>query len=335
MRGAVEAVPLYISLEPTPLTKNTMGVNGLHAGIKHMLIRSHVSSFKGSRAACDASSWMVKGGTTHAREIFTEPGYSKTPWTEYVVAMVRLLREHGVVPILVFDGKRHPLKQETSDQRRQHKEAARRDAEEAEAAGDIDRARSKWMQAFSLTSDMQQHTKDTLTELGVTCIDAESEADQTLAALSVTGQVDVVITEDGDLVAYGCPRILFKLRHDGEGDLFNVDSPVCTTMHSQKRQKTIIVDIKGLTKQQVAMLCVFSGNDYITNVSKGWGFKRVYSVIQHCTSIEDAFVEFQKRGLSISDEYKGRARACFRIFRFPQYYVPGKIGRLWLVSGLG
>ena len=47
---------------------------------------------------------------------------------------------------------------------------------------------------------------------------APYEADAQMAYLAKAGLVDVIITEDSDLLAYGCPEVLFKLDKSGECD---------------------------------------------------------------------------------------------------------------------
>jgi exonuclease-1 len=42
---------------------------------------------------------------------------------------------------------------------------------------------------------------------GVEFIVAPYEADAQMAYLAINGLVDVVITEDSDLLTYGCPRV--------------------------------------------------------------------------------------------------------------------------------
>ena len=37
------------------------------------------------------------------------------------------------------------------------------------------------------------------------------------------GLADFAITEDSDLIAFGCPRLMFKLGHSGYGDYFDID----------------------------------------------------------------------------------------------------------------
>lgn len=45
-------------------------------------------------------------------------------------------------------------------------------------------------------------------------LQAEYEADSLLAKLSLTKEVDLIITEDTDLIVYGCEKILFKYKND-------------------------------------------------------------------------------------------------------------------------
>ena len=45
----------------------------------------------------------------------------------------------------------------------------------------------------------------------IDCLVAPYEADAQMAQLAHAGIVDVVITEDSDLLAYGCPRVVFKV----------------------------------------------------------------------------------------------------------------------------
>jgi exonuclease-1 len=47
---------------------------------------------------------------------------------------------------------------------------------------------------------------------------APYEADAQMAYLAINGEVDVVITEDSDLLPYGCPAVLFKMDKTGEGE---------------------------------------------------------------------------------------------------------------------
>jgi 5'-3' exonuclease len=66
---------------------------------------------------------------------------------------------------------------------------------------------------------------------GIECIVAPYEADAQLAYLALTGDVGAVITEDSDLLPYGCPTA--STRHEASTDTMpsHVDS-VCADVSS-------------------------------------------------------------------------------------------------------
>ena len=65
---------------------------------------------------------------------------------------------------------------------------------------------------------------------GVRYVVAPYEADAQLGLLARNGHVDAVITEDSDIILFGCTRVVFKLDRDGTGqevDLREVFSRRC------------------------------------------------------------------------------------------------------------
>jgi exonuclease 1 len=58
---------------------------------------------------------------------------------------------------------------------------------------------------------------DILISLDVEFVVAPYEADAQMAYMVREGIADFAITEDSDLIAYGCPRILTKLNMFGMG----------------------------------------------------------------------------------------------------------------------
>lgn len=47
---------------------------------------------------------------------------------------------------------------------------------------------------------------------------APYEADAQMSYLALRGDVHAVLTEDSDMLAYGCPRVLYKLDRSGTGE---------------------------------------------------------------------------------------------------------------------
>lgn len=57
---------------------------------------------------------------------------------------------------------------------------------------------------------------------------APYQADAQVAYLVKTNVVDFAITEDSDLIAYGCERIIFKLNLNGFADFLDLQK-LCKT----------------------------------------------------------------------------------------------------------
>lgn len=295
-----------------------MGIKGLHQAIKHLKVPVHLHDVGKTirRVAVDASAYMVKGSVKYARDIHYGT-LQTTPWTDYCMDLACLLMEHGIEPIFVFDGNRLCLKDETSAARQRSRDEAQRDALELEAAGDVEKAYSKWMQAFRLEDSMEDDAIDTLSLNGIMCIRSKFESDQTMATLFVQGRVDAVVTEDSDIIAYGVKVCLFKLNLTGYCELLNI--PSCTPDdegHQQpsKKQRRVDVSLASLSRHQIARMCALSGNDYNENV-RGVGIKKVYTMIlQHSW---DACLSL----LNVSSEYIDRISKTLHVFLHPEQYT--------------
>lgn len=72
-------------------------------------------------------------------------------------------------------------------------------------------ANKKFMEAIEITAAMVYRFIQELRCLQVNFIVAPYEADAQLAFMYKQGLIDVVITEDSDLLAYGVQKVLFKM----------------------------------------------------------------------------------------------------------------------------
>ena len=60
-------------------------------------------------------------------------------------------------------------------------------------------------------------------KIGVECVVAPYEADAQLTYLQKENIVDFVITEDSDLLVFGCQRVFFKMDDSGNGKLIDLN----------------------------------------------------------------------------------------------------------------
>lgn len=77
---------------------------------------------------------------------------------------------------------------------------------------------AKFAESIDITPLMASKLMNALKTKKIECIVAPYEADAQLAYLSEISYVDIIITEDSDLLAYGAKRVFFKMDKNGNGD---------------------------------------------------------------------------------------------------------------------
>lgn len=183
-----------------------MGTSGLLPVVKAAIRPAHLKTFEGWTAAVDISIWICKG--FYAR--------GKVGMTSYVVSRFVALQEAKIKPVAVFDGSTPPCKMKTVEDRAAKRQKLNEPAEEED---DNSSNEDEFVAAFKgCVSTLQVK----LTAIGIPTIIAPYEADSQLALLACEGYVNLIITEDSDLITLGCQTVLYKLGYDGMGDLYDI-----------------------------------------------------------------------------------------------------------------
>lgn len=111
---------------------------------------------------------------------------------------------------------------------------------------------------------------------------APYEADAQLAYLALNDIVDAIVTEDSDLIVYGCPRVLvttrprltfqiiYKLDKNGYGQ------QLLFSQLGNNSEKDL--DLKSFTRENFRHMCIISGCDYLDGLP-GLGLKTAHQFI--------------------------------------------------------
>mmetsp|Transcript_12550 Transcript_12550/g.1878 ORF Transcript_12550/g.1878 Transcript_12550/m.1878 type:complete len:93 (-) Transcript_12550:1378-1656(-) len=78
--------------------------------------------------------------------------------------------------------------------------------------------------SVSVKSEMVIRLIQELKKQGFECIVSPFEADAQLAFLTKIGYVDAAISEDSDLLPFGCKNVLYKYQFSGNFQLIKLDS---------------------------------------------------------------------------------------------------------------
>ncbi|CAI5954255.1 unnamed protein product [Closterium sp. NIES-65] len=150
---------------------------------------------------------------------------------------------------------------------------------------------------------------DVLRQEHVEYVVAPYEADAQMAYLCTSGLVHAVITEDSDLIAYSCPRVLFKMDHMGHGDEI-------VYANIGQSQELALADF---TPQMVLEMCILSGCDYLDSLPKV-GLKTAHDWIRRHRNYQSALAVAKLNGRVVPEEYEGAFEQALLTFLHHRVY---------------
>ncbi|KAG2257081.1 hypothetical protein Bca52824_076375 [Brassica carinata] len=206
-----------------------MGIKDLLRFMKPYILPIHIQKYAGTRVGIDAYSWLHKGAYSCSMELCLDTdGKKKLRYIDYFMHRISLLQHYEITPVVVLDGGHMPCKAATGDERQRQRKANFDAAMVKLKEGNVKAAVEFFQRAVSVTSSMAHQLIQVLKSENVEFIVAPYEADAQLAYLSSLeleqGGIAAVITEDSDLLAYGCKAVIFKMDRYGKGEELILDN---------------------------------------------------------------------------------------------------------------
>jgi len=256
----------------------TMGIRGLTGFLRWVASTTGVekphdpldwSKWKGKKIGIDILGFLYRA-KAQRQSIFT-----------YLGKFIAACKQHGVIPIMIFDGK-PPDEKRTLLQKR----AALRIASEEtkrHLEKDLDEVPMNELQtevvskelhrldlnSTYLTSEERNMAKQLFYACGIVSLNASCEADSVLAHFAKRNEIVAVISHDFDLLARGVETLLVPESYALPGDAYG---------WSEYTLSTILRQI-GFTYEQFLDMCILMGCDYTSGL-KSFPFKRAFWMIQ-------------------------------------------------------
>jgi len=239
-----------------------MGISGLLPFLKQYRSNVTLDHYSGQTAAVDVSCWIHQGAYYADFSEGIESAIQKI--IHYVTKKIRMLLEHKITPIVVFDGAGIPIKSIVREDRARRRIICREKITLLLKEGKPDEANKKFGESFTITPYLVQRILKSVRGIGCRWIIAPYEADAQLTYLFKTGKADVVMTEDSDLLAYGVTKIMYKIDQEGEGfeldmnRVFGQNSDISDKLHGSqdssegtKSQENEVAHISGKSKDVI------------------------------------------------------------------------------------
>ncbi len=262
-------------LSPLLIPENEIKINGGKNNKSMIKSKSspkyNIRQFANKSLAIDASSWLYKASYSCAERLVESIEENRIdPICEhrlctYMTSRCDELLNNAYIQhiILVFDGKRCPLKEATNKEREMKRQENLKEARRLKKMGNVELAGDKYRACVKVTPWMAECVEKAIkkkwrnyngnnfyaaaaaaaaaTVPKVSCVFSPYEADAQLIKLCMDGFADAIVTEDSDVLVYSAAcniavPIIYKLsRDDGSCDVISMDwliSPESSSTHS-------------------------------------------------------------------------------------------------------
>jgi exonuclease-1 len=153
----------------------------------------------------------------------------------------------------------------------------------------------------------------TLRAESVPYVVAPYEADAQMAYIERIGLVDGIITEDSDLLVYGCRNVYYKL---------DAVSATMTSISRADFASVADISLVGWSDVQFRAMAILSGCDYLPSIP-GIGLKTAYALMRKYRTVENVVRAVRLEGKKdVPKGYLQAFRLAEKVFLHQRVYDP-------------
>ena len=294
-----------------------MGISNLLKILESIQTSRHLSYYKGKRVAVDGYCWLHKSIYLLSEQIFHNP-HSKR-YLKYLNKRVDQLLRFNITPIIVFDGDKLQMKKIEEEERQKRRNEVTMESLKLIRKGKEKEAQTKRLEGIDINPQMAYEFIKLLKQKKVEYYVAPYEADVQLAYLDKINYVDCVITEDSDLLALGCKKVLYKL---------DLDTNIGLEIELKNLKRCSKYDFSEFDSDKFLTFCILSGCDYfkIKSVGANAAYKIINSSSSYKQCIKTLCDNVNKKNKESEkleyDELIEKFEKAFLTFRYQVVYCP-------------
>lgn len=287
-----------------------MGVTGLLQNLKEIQEPGTLEKYRGKTLAIDTYGWLHRGLISCAQELCQ--GLPTRKYITSIMKKVDMLQHFGVEPYFVFDGAPLPTKAETANERRLRREEARQKADASYNRGDKKTAWKEYMKAASVSSEMAKSVMAELDQRNIKYIVAPYEADPQMVYLEKIGLVDGILSEDSDLLIFGCNRLITKLKDD------STCIEICRENFNKVKK---IPGLSNYSQEQLRLVAMLSGCDYTKGIPN-IGLKTAFTLVKKYNNLEKILLALRSEGKYPSEDFLEEVNLANLAFQYQKVFHP-------------
>lgn len=203
-----------------------MGIKRLTQFLKKDFILKNISEYANLNVAVDISSWIYQAYFSQLE--YT--GDNSLLVIRNIEMKLKIILKENISAIFVFDGHDLNCKRLTQEKRNKKRnyyfeKAKKENAKKSQSSENHEKDEKKGMyKRYSepIPDELFYDVLDFLKFRSQNVMVAPYESDSQLAYLYLNGKVDFIISEDSDMFAYGCEKIIKGLKFNGECKVINL-----------------------------------------------------------------------------------------------------------------
>jgi len=207
--------------------------------------------------------------------------------------------EARIKPVYVFDGIPHPLKEKTLALRKQRKEKAEKEWQEALKQGDLKKAKTKAQQTSRVTEEIVNQSKTLLEALGIPHVQAPQEGEAQACYMVKKGDAYAVGSQDFDCLLVGTPILIRNLTSSSRRKLPGKNA--YASVHPKMIRLHQNLERLSISHKQLVDLAILVGTDFNQGVH-GIGPKRGLDLIKKNGNIENVIAKIGGESAPTFDE---------------------------------
>lgn len=206
--------------------------------------------------------------------------------------MLKMLQSYQVKPICVFDGFHLKAKADTEKLRSINKKKNKDLGQQMAIDGEENEARKYFGRSLVLRSRMIDLFIDILQCLDIEFLIAPYEADAQMAYMVKVGLADFAISEDSDLIVYGCPIVALKLGLNGFLKKFSYREFKENEALKETENKNLLT-MQSMNREQFVQICIMAGCEYLPSIP-GVGLVVALKHFQKHKTVEEVIIQLKK-----------------------------------------
>ena len=197
--------------------------------------------------------------------------------------VTRLIADHALKLVFVFDGTPPARKAAALAKRREIRERYEHERTDALARGDLAQAYSKATMTSRLTREMVAEARELLRLLGLSTVSAPAEGEAQAAHMARRAGIWAAASKDYDSLLFGAPRLVRFLTISGKE--FLPSKGAFRPIEPEVIELAGCLDAWGITREQLVDLAMLVGTDFNEGI-KGIGPKKALALVQRHGSLE-------------------------------------------------